>query len=211
MLLLDTGGQYLSGTTDATRTVALGEDCGGEHRRLATLVLKAHLSLAMSRFPDQTPGIRLDALARLPLWREGLDFPHGTGHGLGAALCVHESPPSISFYGPCQRALGDGMIASIEPALYFPGSWGCRLENVVLTRPAEQSGWLCFETLTLCPFDRRMLEPSLLNDEERDWVDAYHRRVYEELSVHLNPGEKAWLKQACRPLAGGGEGVGEDR
>lgn len=204
--LVDSGGQYSDGTTDITRTVAIGEP-EGEIRRLFTLVLKGHIALAQARFPRGTTGTHLDVLARQFLWREGYDFDHGTGHGVGAFLSVHEGPQRISkAYNAV--ALQPGMIVSNEPGYYrdgADGAFGIRCENLVLVQPASEADqevpMLAFETLSLAPFDRRLIDLELLDDGERAWLDQYHSRVREALSPLLGPVEQRWLAQATAPLS----------
>ncbi len=206
LYLVDSGAQYLDGTTDVTRTVAIGTPTA-EMRHRYTLVLKGHIALATARFPEGTSGSQLDSLARRPLWDEGLDFDHGTGHGVGSYLSVHEGPQRISKM-PNRVALKPGMIVSNEPGYYKPGAYGIRIENLVAVQPAErQSGderkMLHFETLTLAPLDRRLIVPALLDAGERAWVDAYHARVRRALGPLLPADVQAWLEAATAPLSGG--------
>ncbi|GAA0702602.1 aminopeptidase P family protein [Dyella marensis] len=203
LLLVDSGGQYLGGTTDVTRVLALGETTA-EQRRDATLVLKGLIALSRARFPKGASGPQLDALARAPLWASGMDYGHGTGHGVGYFLNVHEGPQSIRppTGGPLV-ALEPGMISSIEPGLYKPGRHGIRHENLAVVAEADQTEFgefHAFETLTLCPFDRRALEPGLLNPEERAWLDDYHARVRAALSPLLEGADLVWLERHCAPL-----------
>jgi len=204
LLLVDSGGQYLGGTTDITRVLALGETTA-EQRRDATLVMKGMISLSRARFPKGASGPQLDALARAPLWAAGMDYGHGTGHGVGYFLNVHEGPQSIRppVAGGALVALQPGMISSIEPGLYKPGRHGIRHENLAVVIEAEQSEFgefLGFETLTMCPFDRRALEPVLLNPEERAWLDDYHAGVRAALSPLLEGADLDWLNRHCAPL-----------
>jgi Xaa-Pro aminopeptidase len=204
LLLIDSGGQYLGGTTDITRVVAVGR-IGDEHRRDFTLVLKAMIALSAARFPRGTRSPMLDAIARAPLWAEGLDFGHGTGHGVGYFLNVHEGPQSISpsAMPEPQTAMEPGMITSIEPGLYRPGRWGIRIENLVLNRSAGQTEFgefLNFETLTLCPIDTRCIEPTLLRDDEKRWLNDYHATVRKRLSPLLSGDALAWLEQRTETL-----------
>jgi Xaa-Pro aminopeptidase len=204
LLLIDSGGQYLGGTTDITRVLALGETTA-EQRRDATLVMKGMIALSRARFPKGASGPQLDALARAPLWASGMDYGHGTGHGVGYFLNVHEGPHSIRppASGSALVALQPGMISSIEPGLYKPGRHGIRHENLAVVIEAEQTEFgefLGFETLTLCPFDRRALEPSLLNPEERAWLDDYHAAVRGALAPLLEGADLAWLERHCAPL-----------
>jgi Xaa-Pro aminopeptidase len=204
LLLIDSGGQYLGGTTDITRVLALGATTA-EQRRDATLVMKGMIALSRARFPRGASGPQLDALARAPLWAAGMDYGHGTGHGVGYFLNVHEGPHSIRppASGSALVALEPGMISSIEPGLYKPGRHGIRHENLVVVIEAEQTEFgefLAFETLTLCPFDRHALEPSLLNPEERAWLDDYHATVRGALAPLLEDADLAWLERHCAPL-----------
>lgn len=199
--LVDSGGQYLDGTTDVTRTVAIGEP-GAEVRRLFTLVLKGHIALDQARFPRGTTGTQLDVLARQYLWREGLDYDHGTGHGVGAFLSVHEGPQRISkAWAPV--ALAPGMVVSNEPGYYRDGAFGIRCENLVVVGPVPgeyETPVLGFEALTLAPFDRRLVEVSLLTPAERDWLNDYHQRVHEVLASDLPADVQSWLAAATAPL-----------
>ncbi|MGN6382854.1 MAG: aminopeptidase P family N-terminal domain-containing protein [Dyella sp.] len=204
LLLVDSGGQYLGGTTDITRVLALGETTA-EQRRDATLVMKGLIALSRARFPKGASGPQLDALARAPLWAAGMDYGHGTGHGVGYFLNVHEGPQGIRppISGSALVALEPGMITSIEPGLYKPARHGIRHENLAVVVEAEQTefgDFLAFETLTLCPFDRRALEPNLLNPEERAWLDDYHASVRAALSPLLDGADLAWLERHCAPL-----------
>ncbi|AIF48437.1 aminopeptidase P family protein [Dyella japonica] len=204
LLLVDSGGQYLGGTTDITRVLALGETTA-EQRRDATLVLKGMIALSRARFPRGASGPQLDALARAPLWASGMDFGHGTGHGVGYFLNVHEGPHGIRppASGATLVPLDPGMITSIEPGLYKPGRHGIRHENLAVVIEADKTEFgefYAFETLTLCPFDRRALEPGLLNPEERAWLDDYHATVRAALSPLLEDADLAWLERHCAPL-----------
>ncbi|MCB1687611.1 MAG: aminopeptidase P family protein [Halioglobus sp.] len=200
--LLDSGGQYTDGTTDITRTVPIG-DPGPEVRRLFTLVLKGHIALAQVRFPRGTTGTQLDALARQFLWREGYDYDHGTGHGVGVFLSVHEGPQRISKVHNAV-ALRPGMIVSNEPGYYRDGAFGIRCENLQVVRECEDSVGetpvLEFETLTLVPFDTRLLDPALMDAAEIDWLNRYHQRVLETIGPLLQGSDKVWLSQATRPV-----------
>ncbi len=206
MLLIDSGAQYLGGTTDITRMWALGETTP-EQRRDVTLVLKGVIALSRAKFPRGTSGQQLDALARAPIWADGVDYGHGTGHGVGYCLNVHEGPQSIRppRSGQQLEAMDVGMITSIEPGIYKPGRHGVRIENLAATIPAgdgEFGEFLAFETLTLCPIDTRLLDPSLLDAHEITWLDAYHARVHERLASLLDdPADRAWLDARCAPLA----------
>ena len=206
LLLIDSGGQYLGGTTDITRVWPIGS-VSAAMRRDYTLVLKGTMNLSRTRFPSGTPGPMLDALARAPLWQEGIDYGHGTGHGVGYFLAVHEGPQSISKTVPdAQMAMQPGMITSIEPGIYRPGQWGVRIENLVLTVPAgtaEADGFgefLEFETLTLCPIDTRCIERSLLRDDEVAWLNGYHANVRKRLAPRLGGAALAWLQERTQPI-----------
>ncbi|MBA3812118.1 MAG: aminopeptidase P family protein, partial [Caulobacteraceae bacterium] len=203
LLLVDSGAQYLDGTTDVTRTLAIGEPTD-EMKRHFTLVLKGHLALARVRFPAGTTGSALDALARVPLWAAGLDYDHGTGHGVGSYLGVHEGPQRISKI-PNAIALAPGMIVSNEPGFYKQGAYGIRIENLqVVTEAAPIPGgerpMLGFETLTLAPIDRALVARDLLTAEERAQLDAYHARVLAEIGPKVPAEVAAWLEDACAPI-----------
>lgn len=201
LLLCDSGGHYRGGTTDVTRTVALGPVSDAE-RRMCTLVLQGHIRLAMARFPKGVTGENLDVLARMPLWQQGLDYNHGTGHGVGCVLSVHESPPSFRWRiveNTPHPALETGMVISDEPGYYEAGQYGIRHESLLLVQP-DGDDFLRFEVLTLAPFDRDALDVSLLSDEERRWLNDYHRRVREALSPHLSAEERRWLNDVTQPL-----------
>ncbi|MDC1382433.1 M24 family metallopeptidase [Candidatus Puniceispirillum sp.] len=197
MLLLDSGAHYFDGTTDITRTIATGTP---PNRAVTafTHVLRAHICLAQANFPYGTTGQQLDAITRAPLWAANMDFAHGTGHGVGHLLSVHEGPASISKRGTI--ALEAGMVLSNEPAYYQNGEWGIRIENLVVVGAANNAGFLHLETITLCPFDRRLIDKALLNADEISWVDQYHCTVKAELLHHLSDAAKLWLRNACHPL-----------
>lgn len=200
-LLLDSGAQYLDGTTDITRTIALGP-LTEEEKTDYTLILKGHIALAMAVFPEGTRGAQLDVLARMPIWKERMNYLHGTGHGVGHFLNVHEGPQSIRM-NENPVALQPGMITSNEPGVYKAGSHGIRTENLVLTVPAGEGmfgKYLKFETLTLCPICRKGIIKELLTAEEIGWLNDYHRTVYEKLSPDLNNDEREWLKEACKAV-----------
>jgi len=203
LLLVDSGGQYADGTTDITRTMAIGAP-GEEERRCYTLVLKGMVAVSMARFPKGVGGQHIDALARLPLWSEGLDYDHGTGHGVGSYLCVHEGPQSISRRNAV--AFQEGMILSNEPGYYRQGAFGIRIENlIVVTKAPEIEGadareMLGFETLTWVPFDRSLIDVTRLTPAERDWIDSYHADTLEKVGPTLDDADKAWLSAACAPL-----------
>jgi Xaa-Pro aminopeptidase len=206
LLLIDSGGQYLGGTTDVTRVWPIGR-VSDEMKRDYTLVLKGTLQLSRARFPRATPSPMLDALARAPLWEHGLDFGHGTGHGVGYFLNVHEGPQSISKTPPAPHmAMEPGMITSIEPGLYRPGRWGVRIENLVLNVPAslpdegEFGEFLAFETLTMCPIDTRCIDRALLRADEIDWLNRYHALVRERLAPRVSPQASAWLVERTQPI-----------
>ena len=206
LLLIDSGGQYLGGTTDITRVWPIGSVTPAQ-RRDCTLVLKGMMNLARARFPRGTLGPFLDTLARAPLWAEGIDFGHGTGHGVGYFLNVHEGPQTISKAVPePQMAMEPGMITSDEPGVYRPGQWGVRIENLLLTVPvatAENGQFgemLEFETLTLCPIDARCIEPSLLRPDEIGWLNAYHATVRERLAPLVSGDGLAWLILRTEPI-----------
>jgi Xaa-Pro aminopeptidase len=205
LFLIDSGAQYVDGTTDVTRTIAVGKP-SAEMRDRFTRVLKGHIQLALARFPEGTTGAALDGFARRPLWEAGLDYGHGTGHGVGSYLSVHEGPQSISQRGSAQ-ALKAGMICSNEPGYYKTGEYGIRIENlVVVTEAADIPGgekkMLGFETLTLAPIDLETIEPSLLTQQERDWLNAYHARVRAALTPELAGDAQTidWLAQATRAI-----------
>jgi Xaa-Pro aminopeptidase len=201
LYLLDSGAQYLDGTTDVTRTIAIGEPTA-EMRDRFTRVLKGHIALALARFPKGTTGTQLDGFARRGLWQAGLDYDHGTGHGVGSYLGVHEGPQRISK-APSAQPLLPGMIISNEPGYYKTGAYGIRIENLVLVQPAEAGGereMMRFETLTLAPIDRSLVEPSLLDNEEIDWLDAYHAKVRATLTPLVDPDTARWLAEVTQPI-----------
>ncbi|MDQ8756298.1 aminopeptidase P family protein [Sphingosinicella sp. LHD-64] len=205
--LVDSGGQYPDGTTDVTRTVVIGTPTA-EMRDRFTRVLKGHIAIARARFPEGTRGSQLDSFARQYLWEVGLDYAHGTGHGVGSFLSVHEGPQRISPVGSSQpggdEPLRAGMILSNEPGYYKTGAYGIRIENLVLVVPQEVEGaekkLLGFETLTFAPIDRRLIEGSMLSADESAWVDAYHARVLEMVGPQLEGEALAWLGAQCAPL-----------
>ena len=203
LFLVDSGGQYEDGTTDITRTLAVGTPTA-DMRRNFTLVLKGHIAIARAVFPDGTSGAQLDPLARQFLWREGLDFDHGTGHGVGSYLSVHEGPARISKLG--NVALKRGMILSNEPGYYRTDAYGIRIENLILVTEAKpvagaEKPLNAFETLTLAPIDARLIEPALMTIEEIAWLDAYHARVREQIAPLLDAKAREWLIAATTPLA----------
>ena len=200
-LLLDSGAQYLDGTTDITRTIALGE-LTEEEKTDYTLILKGHIDLAMAIFPEGTRGAQLDVLARMPIWQHRMNFLHGTGHGVGHFLNVHEGPQSIRM-NENPVVLQPGMVTSDEPGVYKAGKHGIRTENLLLTVLAGEGmygSYLKFETLTLCPICKKGILRELLTPAEMDWLDKYHQDVYDRLSPSLNKEEQEWLKKACTPL-----------
>ena len=204
LLLIDSGGQYLSGTTDITRVVPIGT-INDEHRRDFTTVLKGMMALSRAKFPRGIRSPMLDSIARAPIWEAGADYGHGTGHGVGYFLNVHEGPQVISHYAPAEAwtAMEEGMITSIEPGIYRPGKWGIRIENLVLNRAAgktEFGDFLEFETLTLCPIDTRCVALNLLNDDERAWLNAYQEMVRTRVSPHVSGDAKAWLETRTQPV-----------
>lgn len=213
LLLIDTGGQYLDGTTDITRTIGVG-NVSEAMKRDYTLVLKGHIRLARAVFPRGTRGDQLDALARMDLWRDGKTYRHGTSHGVGHYLGVHEGPESVRMEHNPQQLI-DGMVFSNEPAIYLGGKYGIRHENCVLVRAfdpateapdatpcdrAEQGEFQCLETLTLCYIDTSCVVRSLMNQEEIQWLNDYNKWVYDTLAPHLDENDKAWLEQKCQPL-----------
>ncbi|WP_223635921.1 aminopeptidase P family protein [Corallococcus sp. EGB] len=204
LLLIDSGGQYTSGTTDITRVVPVGEPTP-EQRRDFTLVLRGMINLSRARFPRGTRSPNLDALARAPLWAEGLDYGHGTGHGVGFFLNVHEGPHGFSptMSNDITTAMEPGMITSNEPGLYRPGRWGIRIENLIAAVPdrkTEFGDFLRFETLSLCPIDTRLVDAALLSREEQDWLNAYHATVRERLQPHVQGAARDWLLQRTQPI-----------
>ena len=200
-LLLDSGAQYLDGTTDITRTIALGP-LTEEQKRVYTLVLKGHIQIELCKFPSGASGTQIDILAREALWREGLNYLHGTGHGVGSYLNVHEGPHQIRMeWKPAP--LVAGMTVTDEPGIYLADKFGVRIENTLLITPYKQTEFgqfLQFESLTLCPIDTSPIIPEMLMPEEIDWLNAYHHRVFDTLSPYLSPDESAWLRNTCAPL-----------
>ena len=202
LYLVDSGAQYLDGTTDVTRTIAIGEPTD-EMRRNFTLVLKGHIALATARFPEGTTGSQLDTLARLPLWRAGLDYDHGTGHGVGHFLGVHEGPQRISKR-PNRVALEPGMVVSNEPGYYKAGAYGIRIENLVTVIQVESDAekpLLGFETLTLTPIDQALVVADMLDGAEVAWLDAYHARVFDEITPLVDEATAEWLAEAAAPIS----------
>ena len=202
LYLVDSGAQYLDGTTDVTRTIAIGEPTD-EMRHNFTLVLKGHIALATARFPEGTTGSQLDTLARLPLWRAGLDYDHGTGHGVGHFLGVHEGPQRISKR-PNRVALEPGMVVSNEPGYYKAGAYGIRIENLVTVIQVEsdaENPLLGFETLTLTPIDQALVVADMLDGAEVAWLDAYHARVFDEITPLVDEATAEWLAEAAAPIS----------
>jgi Xaa-Pro aminopeptidase len=202
ILLIDSGGQYLEGTTDITRTVAVGRPTD-EQRENFTRVLKGHIGIAMLSFPEGTTGAMIDPIARKALWEVKRDFAHGTGHGVGCYLSVHE--PGVGISSRANRAFKPGMLVSNEPGYYKEGEYGIRIENLIMVREAgriegTKRSLLKFETVSLAPIDRNLIEVSLLDDGELKWLNAYHGQVYATLAPKLEPDVAAWLKKACAPL-----------
>ena len=203
LLLVDSGGQYVDGTTDITRTIAIGTPTD-EHRTCYTRVLQGMIAISRIRFPKGVGGQHLDVLARAPLWLAGQDYDHGTGHGVGSYLSVHEGPQGLSRRS--EVALEEGMILSNEPGYYREGAFGIRIENLIVTvkAPALPGGddrdMLCFETLTYVPLDRRLIDTALLTSTERDWIDRYHADTLSLLGPRLDDATRIWLEQACTPL-----------
>lgn len=201
LVLIDSGAQYLDGTTDITRTIALG-GVTGEQKRVYTLVLKGHIRLQMLKFPSGASGTQLDAVARACLWAAGLNYLHGTGHGVGSYLNVHEGPHQIRMeYRPAPVTAG--MTVTDEPGIYLAGRFGVRIENTLLVVPymsTEFGDFLGFETLTLCPIDTVPVIVSMLTPDELEWLNNYHRSVFDKLSPYLDETEKAWLREATKPL-----------
>jgi Xaa-Pro aminopeptidase len=204
LLLIDSGAQFLSGTTDITRVVPVG-DLNDAQRRDCTVVLKGMMALSRAQFPRGIRSPMLDSIARAPIWEAGLDYGHGTGHGVGYFLNVHEGPQVISHYAPAEpwTAMEEGMITSVEPGLYRPGKWGVRIENLVLNRAAEKTefgDFLKFETLTLCPIDTRCFELSMLNSDERVWLNGYHEMVRARVAPHVSGDAKTWLETRTQAI-----------
>ena len=200
-LLLDSGAQYLDGTTDITRTIALGP-VTEEMKQVYTLVLKGHIQIELCKFPSGASGTQIDILAREALWREGLNYLHGTGHGVGTYLNVHEGPHQFRMeWKPAP--LVAGMTITDEPGVYLAGKFGVRIENTLLITPYMETAFgkfLQFESLTLCPIDKTPIVKEMLLPEEIDWLNAYHQRVYDTLSPHLSPDENDWLRRACEAI-----------
>ncbi|RDG31859.1 aminopeptidase P family protein [Oceanispirochaeta sp. M1] len=199
LFLIDSGGQYKDGTTDITRTLSMGTPSAREKHDY-TLVLKGHIALSIAVYPEGTRGYQLDLLARQPLWNAGLNYGHGTGHGVGYILNVHEGPQRISSH-PVDEALKPGMITSNEPGIYREGEHGIRIENLIMTVPwkdnPEVESFYAFETMTLCPYEQKLIDRSLLDNGEKSWINAYHNEVLKRLSPYLNEEEVKWLREEC--------------
>jgi Xaa-Pro aminopeptidase len=198
MILIDSGGQYLEGTTDITRTICLGEPTQ-QQRFHYTLVLKGLIALSSAKWPKGLTGRDIDAFARAALWQEGLDYAHGTGHGVGAFLSVHEGPQGISKRS--EVALESGMIVSIEPGFYLEGEYGIRLENLAIITPSEHTDFLCFETLTRCPFDKRLIDKDILTKHELQWINNYHKKVFDAINPRISMMDAVWLSESCAALS----------
>ncbi len=203
MYLVDSGGQYLDGTTDVTRTMIVGEPTG-EMRRRFTQVLKGHIALDRAVFPKGTTGGQLDALARQYLWADGVDYAHGTGHGVGSYLAVHEGPQRIASFGGMSEPLRPGMICSNEPGYYKANEYGIRIENLVLVEKRQIEGaeqeMMGFETLTFAPIDRKLIDASMLSDIELEWLNSYHAKVMKIVGPQLEGDALTWLEAACAPV-----------
>lgn len=207
LLLIDSGAQYQNGTTDITRVVGIGQ-VSTEHKRDFTTVLKAHIALAKAHFPDGIASPLIDAICRAPLWQAQMDYGHGTGHGVGYFLNVHEGPQVIAYSAstPKERAMKEGMISSNEPGLYREGKWGIRIENLMVNKrvfhpvETEFGDFLNFETITYCPIDTRLIEPSLLTQIESDWLNSYHSQVYAELKDRVDGAALEWLSERTQAI-----------
>ena len=207
LLLIDSGAQYQNGTTDITRVVGIGQ-VNVDHKRDFTTVLKAHIALARAYFPDGIASPLIDAICRAPLWQAQMDYGHGTGHGVGYFLNVHEGPQVIAYSAstPKERAMKEGMISSNEPGLYREGKWGIRIENLVVNKRVAQpvetefGDFLNFETITYCPIDTRLIEPSLLTQIESDWLNSYHSQVYAELKDRVDGAALDWLSERTQAI-----------
>lgn len=201
LLLLDSGAQYLDGTTDITRTIALGP-VTDEQKKIYTLVLKGHIQVELCKFPSGSSGTQIDILARKDMWREGLNYLHGTGHGVGSYLNVHEGPHQLRMeWKPAPFV--ENMTVTDEPGIYLAGKFGCRTENTLLIVPymeTEFGKFLQFESLTLCPIDKAPIAVEMLTDEEIEWLNGYHQRVFDALAPHLAPDEVDWLREATAPV-----------
>ena len=204
-ILIDSGGQYLGGTTDITRVAPIGT-VSPEQKRDFTLVLKGMIALSRMQFPRGTYSTVLDTVARAPMWAEGVNYGHGTGHGVGYFLNVHEGPQSISYLAipNANMVMEEGMITSNEPGIYRPGKWGVRIENLLLCvqgAVTEFGEYLKFETLTLCPIDTRCIDLSLMHDEELNWLNDYHADVLNRLAPRVTGEAKIWLEQRTKAIS----------
>ena len=200
VLLIDSGGTFLSGTTDTTRVIPMGKIHAG-HKTDYTLVFKSFLKLMRAKFPQGTTGAQLDGICREPMWQHGRTYKHGTGHGVGFGLEVHEGPQNIS--GISAEKMEKGMVSTVEPGIYRPDEYGIRLENMVFTIDAESNAFgdfYQFENLTFCPFNPDLFDLDLLTDDELNWLNDYHREVLERLTPHLEEPEVEWLRHECREL-----------
>jgi Xaa-Pro aminopeptidase len=200
--LIDSGGQYQDGTTDVTRTIIVGSP-SAKMKTHFTFVLKGMIAVSMARFPIGTTGVQIDTLARTTLWQHGFDFDHGTGHGVGSYLSVHEGPARISKAG--HVPLAPGMILSNEPGFYLKGKYGIRIENLLLVKPAAKPKggdrpMLSFETLTYAPIDQRLIDETLMTRSEIQWLDHYHAEVVRKLQSKVSETTRSWLETACAPL-----------
>jgi Xaa-Pro aminopeptidase len=193
--LCDSGGQYYGGTTDVTRTILLGKQKPKkEFTEMYTRVLIGHLNLSMIKFPIGTKGYQIDSLARFSLWENGVDFNHGTGHGVGSFLNVHEGPQSISKnYSDVE--LQEGMIVSNEPGFYKNGEYGIRIENLVLVKKSDTKNFLEFETLTMFPYEENLIDKGMLNTKQKNWINNYHNTIYKNISPHISSEERVWLRK----------------
>jgi Xaa-Pro aminopeptidase len=205
IFLIDSGGQYIDGTTDITRTITLGSPTS-EQKKMFTLVLKGHIDLAMTSFPHGTAGKQLDTIARKPLWDNGFNYGHGTGHGVGHYLSVHEGPHAISYYRCTGVPILEGMVSSNEPGFYKEGEYGIRIENLIVTVKDEEKSkngidFYKFENLTLCPIDKNLIDINFLTREELDYLNNYHKLVFDKLSPYVEGDELEWLKEATSPVA----------
>jgi len=201
MLLLDSGGQYMDGTTDITRTVSFG-DATAAQRKSYTCVLKGHIGLAQAKFPLGTIGGQLDVLARQHLWAHGLNYLHGTGHGVGFFLNVHEPPQGFApgLSSRSNTALKPGMVTSNEPGYYEDGEYGIRIENLIVTIESPDKDYLEFETITLFPIATDLIDSDLMTQEEKSWLNDYHQRVLKELEPLLNESELIWMRNMCKEI-----------
>ena len=196
ILLVDSGGQYMGGTTDITRTIPVGIPSARQKKDF-TLVLKGHINLALAKFPNGTRGYQLDFIARRAMWGSGINYAHGTGHGVGYCLNVHEGPQSISP-ADNKTVIEAGMLTSNEPAIYREGEYGIRIENLILCYEDEETEFgqfLRFDTVSLCYIEKSLIDKSLLDQKEIDWLNSYHSEVYDKLSPHLTAEEKIWLRE----------------